>query len=258
MIFNMAGGMPLNFRIVGGVVQPANPKENTIWVNTSTDIAGWSFSAEVPSSPAEGMVWLKTAGSSPSCFNALKQNALMVYMASAEQYVSGVWVGKAAMIFIGGQWSELVEVIFGGSEDFSNWKTHTTKGAGGAVTPQGDGMLLHCNNTDSYGSHGVVQIHFMGFTDLSNYQTVRFTFGTVSGEVRRYAIGVTSSSESAYISPTDKGNWIAYSLVDTGGFYRPSELEPLECSIESVSTGHVSFYVMGRNLDLSISKIELF
>ena len=42
------GGAGLNFKVVGGTVAPANPKENTIWVNTPNRIAGWIFSNTDP------------------------------------------------------------------------------------------------------------------------------------------------------------------------------------------------------------------
>ena len=42
------GGTPLNFKVVGGTSAPSNPKENTIWVNTSTAITSWDFSATEP------------------------------------------------------------------------------------------------------------------------------------------------------------------------------------------------------------------
>lgn len=45
---NVGGGDNLNFKIVGGTAQPSNPKENTIWVNTSTAIHAWDFSATEP------------------------------------------------------------------------------------------------------------------------------------------------------------------------------------------------------------------
>ena len=57
MIFNMSGGggiagsgsgAGLNFKVVGGTTQPSNPSENTIWVNTDKEIAGWIFSAKNP------------------------------------------------------------------------------------------------------------------------------------------------------------------------------------------------------------------
>ena len=52
MILNMNGGRSagndLNFKVVGGTSAPSNPKENTIWVNTSTAITSWDFSATEP------------------------------------------------------------------------------------------------------------------------------------------------------------------------------------------------------------------
>lgn len=42
-----SGANPLNFKVVGNP-QPANPKENTIWVNTSTKVTSWDFSASEP------------------------------------------------------------------------------------------------------------------------------------------------------------------------------------------------------------------
>lgn len=41
-------GEGLNFKVVGGTTQPASPKENTIWVNTDTEITSWDFSVTEP------------------------------------------------------------------------------------------------------------------------------------------------------------------------------------------------------------------
>jgi hypothetical protein len=42
------GGSDLNFKVVGGTSAPSSPKENTIWVNTNTEISSWDFSATQP------------------------------------------------------------------------------------------------------------------------------------------------------------------------------------------------------------------
>ena len=34
-------GVELNFEVVGGTAAPADPKENTIWLNTQTGITKW-------------------------------------------------------------------------------------------------------------------------------------------------------------------------------------------------------------------------
>lgn len=114
MIFNMSGGGGggLNFVIVGGLTQPTSPRENTIWVNTSTTISSYVFAAEAPSNPAEGMVWIKTGTSSGVDFNALKKNVLQVYPISAKQYISGAWVSKEEKIYQSGAWRNIVVSAF--------------------------------------------------------------------------------------------------------------------------------------------------
>lgn len=53
-IVRRGGGSQLNFRVIGGTVQPTSAKENDIWVNTDADITGWAISAEQPTSLGEG------------------------------------------------------------------------------------------------------------------------------------------------------------------------------------------------------------
>ncbi|MEF2837516.1 MAG: hypothetical protein U0N82_07300 [Oscillospiraceae bacterium] len=98
-------GVELNFDVVGGTSQPSNPKENMIWVNTSTTISSWVFSATQPSNPSNGMVWIPTGTSSPIEFNALKKNGIQVYPISAKQYVSGVWANVAASVYQDSAWT---------------------------------------------------------------------------------------------------------------------------------------------------------
>jgi len=108
MIFNMAGGgASLNFKVVGGTTQPTSPKENTIWVNTSTAVTGWAFSAEQPASPQAGMVWFAIGAASDASFNALQKNEIHVYPAQCMQYVSGTWTEKTARIYKAGSWRDL-------------------------------------------------------------------------------------------------------------------------------------------------------
>lgn len=111
-MYGNGGGSDLNFNVVGGTSQPANPKENTIWVNTGTTISGWVFSSTTPVSPAEGMVWISTGASSTVEFNALKKNGIQVYPTSAMQYVSGAWVSKTTLVYTSGEWNELATYLY--------------------------------------------------------------------------------------------------------------------------------------------------
>lgn len=104
---NTGGGGGLNFKVVGGTTAPSNPKENMIWVNTSTKITSYIFSATQPTA-ASGRVWFSTSTSSPVEFNALKKNVIQVYPISAKQYVNGEWLDVNGMIRQEGEWKYLV------------------------------------------------------------------------------------------------------------------------------------------------------
>ena len=102
----VGGAAGLNFEVFGGTSKPTNPKENTIWVNTDTDISEWVFSFEQPKNPVEGMVWFQTGTSAATAFNALKKNSVMVYPLYAKQYVDGAWVDRTAKSYQNGDWVE--------------------------------------------------------------------------------------------------------------------------------------------------------
>lgn len=104
-----AGGTDaLNFKVVGGTEQPENPKENTVWVNTDTEISGWVFSPEEPAEPSGGLVWIGLGMASRAPFNALKKNGLFVYPLFCKQYVSGAWETKTAYVYKSGTWEQVM------------------------------------------------------------------------------------------------------------------------------------------------------
>ena len=106
------GSGGLNFRVIGSTIQPTSAKENDIWVNTSTKIDSWIFSATEPENPTAGMVWFVTASDSAAAFNALKKNGIHVYPVSAAQYIGGVWVDREAYKFDGVEWIQLIGEVY--------------------------------------------------------------------------------------------------------------------------------------------------
>lgn len=96
-------GAGLNFKVVGNP-QPASASENTIWIDTDTEITSWIFSATEPETPSEGMVWIATGTASTVAFNALKKNGVMVYPLSSKQYSGGAWVSRTAKSRMDDQW----------------------------------------------------------------------------------------------------------------------------------------------------------
>lgn len=100
--FKHGGSSPLNFNLVCNP-QPANPRENTIWVDTDK-INNYYFSATQPENLAEYDVWILTGTASTSAFNATKKNPIMVYPIYASQYIGGALVKKTAKSWQDGKW----------------------------------------------------------------------------------------------------------------------------------------------------------
>ena len=107
---NTGGGVGMNFRIVGGTVQPNSAKGNDIWVNTDK-VESYVFSAIEPESPVAGMVWFEVGFDSSVAFNALKKNAVYVYPVSCNQYVDEEWVSVEAHIFQNGEWVQFSDIV---------------------------------------------------------------------------------------------------------------------------------------------------
>ena len=109
MIHNLiGGGAGLNFTVKGGTQQPENPRENTIWVNTATQVTKWVISASQPAAPVEGLVWLSIGETSETPLDAVKNDSILLCLRAVSQYVNAAWKDKPAMIFQTGEWKELV------------------------------------------------------------------------------------------------------------------------------------------------------
>lgn len=142
-----AGGGGLNFNVVGGLTQPANLKENSIWVITDVPITTWIFSPTQPEPPADGKdgaVWFLTGTSSEVAFNVLKKNVIEVYPLSAKQYIDGEWADKTAKTWNGSKWVEWTVYLYNKGDKC----TSVTGGygekvySGGALTWNTDSVYL--------------------------------------------------------------------------------------------------------------------
>lgn len=111
------GSNPLNFRVLGGTTQPASPRENDIWVNTSTNIPQWIMSpidpleANILISLPAGTAWIQTSSDDSLVFNALKKNGLYVCPVSCKQYIDSEWADLEAYACQGGEWVQFSDVI---------------------------------------------------------------------------------------------------------------------------------------------------
>lgn len=179
MIFNMSGGgASLNFKVFGNP-QPANPAENSIWIDTDIDIPSVSFTFAEPANPVEGMVWIYNGASSPVAFNALKKNEIRVYPISAKQYVSGAWVSKTAQSYQNGSWESWTTYYYkeGNTyDDVTGGYTHDTD-----TTLEADNMKMY---TDGDGATAYATTN--NKVDVSGISTlyVKFNIKAVSSYTR--------------------------------------------------------------------------
>lgn len=180
MIMNMnGGGATMNFRIVGGTTAPANPQENTIWINTANTVTSWALAFSEPSNPVEGMVWVTINVSGRNTFNALKNNMLAVAPMSAKQYVSGAWKSREGRIYVDHAWKEFVlHLIKNGEEVYPLklvGKSYNAQNPGSwssYVCDPGDGFVTVGGGTNGY---GIVYIEDIDLTSLKKL-TIEGTF----------------------------------------------------------------------------------
>lgn len=160
MIYVLSGGANLNFKVVGGTSQPTNPKENDIWVNTSTAITSYAISPTIPTNPTEGMVWITAGTYSSVAFNALKKNNITVCPAGCKQYISGAWQNKVAKVYQSG-WKSLILYLYSPGNTYDSvtggyvaaGKVYTSGGAYSSQTPTvtKSGTAMTIVNTAKYG-----------------------------------------------------------------------------------------------------------
>ena len=234
MIFNVTGGggTGLNFKVVGGTVQPANPKENTVWVYTDTPVSDWAFSSAGCGNPREGTVLFVTGEESTAQFNALKKNTIRLCPASARQYRSGVWVDVEAFVFQNG---DRVRISEGLAYDILNGTALTDYSGGWTGT--GDAEVSTSPMTTGYVSvstDGTTSGRVVMDTPISafgKYKTLSFTAN--SSQVARFQI-YSAGGEVAASQFLAGGTSPVSSTIDISGL---SKTETYTCGLSISGSG---------------------
>ena len=222
------GSGGLNFQVIGGTTAPSNPKENMIWVNTSTKITSYIFSAPQPTGSA-GMVWIDTGTSSPVEFNALKKNGIQVYPISARQYTGGAWVYKTAKSWQGGAWVDWIRSLFYYGDTFDGITGGYIKAVDQASTASIDANGIHLNakrnssnwltNAEYYTSYKI---------DLSDYTKLCAEVNLVrNGNTGHFRLSVLESrtAATAYAEIHEDGNTVcSLDISSLTGSYHVSVL----------------------------------
>ena len=196
-----AGG-GLNFEVVGGTTQPTNPKENTIWVNTSAEITNWLFSSIEPTVASNGMVWFSIGTFSYTEFNALKNNGIIIYPLIAKQYNNGSWIEVKDMIYQNGKWVEMVSDFYlynnGVFSELAGTIISVAKKVGAADGGEHT-LTINASNVTVSPHYGYgAWVYFPNKIDLTNYTTLcfngAFNFTHEYGVNGRFGFGVWSET----------------------------------------------------------------
>lgn len=211
-ILHGSGGVDLlNFHVVGGTTQPSNPKENTVWVNTSLAVNGWHVAKEQPAGMATGDVWIPSGRENSAAINALKKNAITVSISPAQQKTSSGLVKVPTKLYRSGAWETIESIVFlynNGDEC-----THLT---GGWTGKNGYGIT---KNADYFRVEKDALVHSTNKINVTAYSKI-----TVRGKSTKagmsFGLGNTTSgftAGSAYVSTS--GGTSSIDISDVQGEY---------------------------------------
>lgn len=234
MILNMGGGSPLNFRVVGGTTQPANPAENTIWVNTDVNITGWAFTNEEITEPYEGMVRFPVGNNSKVSFNAVGgEKIIRVYPVSCMQYVNGAWTAVIAKTYQNGEWLEWALYLYKYGDtcaDVTGEYTNVGKQLASGSDNGGQAKMAVSYNADNVklvqsGNNGCGIWYTTNAIDLTGYSTLcvevdcagmnKFCRAQVWGGIGSYA----TSNVAAYTEFADGASVTKVQISELNGKY---------------------------------------
>lgn len=234
MIFNVTpggGGGGLNLKVVGGTAKPTNPRENTIWVNTTTAITGYVLSPTQPETGTEGLVWIKTADTGVE-INVGRKNAVLLHLADGKLYTGGAWTNIDGWVYAGASWTQfawnrlyLFKDGVDNTELTGGWTGSGWSRSGysiGTVTNDGTKLVFGKKSGNGYPVGGTAkQVDLNGFKTITAIVTAENTSGNSEFCISKSKT-VDQSKWVAGILKTDfneENAAISFSLANPGACY---------------------------------------
>ena len=244
----------LNFEIVGGLTKPTNPAENTIWVETNTEITSYSFSTSEPEDTS--ILWIKTAIKSDAYFNALKINELFVYPIGAFLYDGSSYNKITGEIYKNGIWQPLIEplIVFDSGNTYNDitggWGLnliYNTDSATGTVTFTGSAIRCFVRSNTQYTAYrGIATTKTI---DVTNYSKLCANFNYIGGHNNSYNIAYAALCSGTSFAAT--GTAPGYATQQTTITYDISNYTG------AYNIGVASRTGPGLNLTLDFTKVWL-
>lgn len=202
------GGASLNFKVVGGTTRPANPKENTIWVNTDLEISGWAFDAEIPNYLATGGVWFKIGSASSASFNAMKKNAIVLYPQTCMQWNGSTFVTREALVYKNGEWLAMRVWLLCGSNQYTQITGGWTiidqpNNAHSVATIDSNGLTFA---TTEYIGKEIATVSPVDFTGIDTLYFSVPCIANSSGNQRCMSLGINKTRTHTW-SATNAQSW---------------------------------------------------
>lgn len=179
-------GGGLNLKVVGGTTQPANPRENTIWIKTTTAITGYVLSPTQPETGTEGLVWLKTANTGVE-INVGRKNAVLLHLEDGKLYTGGSWANIEGWVYTGASWTQFAwnrlylfkdgvdNTELTGGWTNNGWKVYSSHAGTVSIA---DGQINFNQPSNGYRGGGTENaINLNGFKSLSAVMTCNNSSG---------------------------------------------------------------------------------
>ena len=99
------GSGNFGLQIVGGTTRPKNPTHGMVWANTPNEITDIYLSAEKPTNPVAGALWVRISNfGGKKIVSPVSKESITVYPLSAEQYINAAWVEIEVMSYQDVKW----------------------------------------------------------------------------------------------------------------------------------------------------------
>lgn len=231
------GGGGLNLKVVGGTTQPASPRENTIWVSTTTVITGYVLSPTQPETGTEGMVWLKTADTGVE-INVGRKNAVLLHLASGMLYSGSAWKNVECSAFSNGVWTQFSFLRVYLYNAGNQCKELT---GGWAITNHSNGTsklmdtYIQISNTGTSANslsntHTLLKVDLSGYSKLCAQVDITELPGTNDASYIKFGLGSDLGLSG--------GNFTVSTKINT----KPNDTTIMSIDISSAKSNYILFY----------------
>lgn len=219
-----------NFKLVGGLTQPARPQEYTIWVESDLVRKKYVIAQSAPDDPETGLVWLVASDKA--------------VLSDAKIFDGETWVRVNASMYIGGKWvtvsSKFDGILYDAGDRYDEWNADASVGAEvsrsptlTAITKSVGGVgILYTN--DKVLIDGFTALHIKGITGGGGY----------------YAYVTSEPPAAGKVSGVLASKFISYNSGGSG-----------ELDVSAISEGYVVLYTgIGRSdftYNFTVSKVWL-